>query len=341
VMAATVKVKMKTERPLMTRGAVLEEVKDHLPVRNIQALYRCGEARDWYFTFDSPSIVDEVGDTHFIGKSGAEVEVERIDKRRVRFRVHWYPFFMDISSIEQHMDRFGSRIQLEYETQNYDGVRIKTGTISGTMISTENQFQSIPYRSTVCGRPVLLTVMGRASVCLRCGQVGHQRATCPQRDQPRSYAAATRGDNSEWTIVSRKQDKPRTVTGPVRSENDKQQDEPLSGESEVGENMGPPQDKRGRGKDNGNMVPPQDKRGSGVVDEEEDMVVLETERDSREQQRCKDRKRQREPEDTNAKKAKDKEEETDLDNLDLEEVKPILSLVLHPPGSEETIEVDQ
>ena len=68
--------------------------------------------------------------------------------------------------------------------------------------------------------------------------------------------------------------------------------------------------------------------------------MLETERDSREQQRCKDRKRQREPEDTNAKKAKDKEE-TDLDNLDLEEVKPILSLALHPPGSEETTEVEQ
>jgi hypothetical protein len=36
---------------------------------------------------------------------------------------------------------------------------IKTGTISGTMISTENQFQSIPYRSPVCGRTVLLTVI--------------------------------------------------------------------------------------------------------------------------------------------------------------------------------------
>jgi hypothetical protein len=243
---------------------VLEEVKDHLPVSNIQALYRRREARDWYFTFDSPSIVDELGDTHFNGKIGAEVEVERINKRRVRFQVHWYPFFMDISSIEQHMDRFGSRIQLEYETQNYDGVRIKTGTISGTMISTENQSQSIPYRSTVCDRPVLLTVMGRASVCLRCGQVGHQRATCPQKDQPRSYAAATRGDNSEWTTVSRKQDKPRTVTGPVRSENDKQQDEPLSGESEVGDNMGLPQDKRGRGKDKGIMIPRQTSAGVGL-----------------------------------------------------------------------------
>lgn len=75
VLAATVKVKMKTERPLMSRGAVLEEVKDHLPISNLEALYRCGEARDWYFLFDSPSIVDEVGETQFIGKSGAEVEV--------------------------------------------------------------------------------------------------------------------------------------------------------------------------------------------------------------------------------------------------------------------------
>ena len=162
------------------------------------------------------------------------------------------------------MDRFGPRIQLEYETQNYDVVRIKTGKISGTMISTENQFQSIPYRNTVCGRPVLLTVMGRASVCLRCGQVGHQRATCPQRDQPRSYAAATRGDNSEWTTVSRKQDKPKTVTGPVRSENDKQQDEPLSGESEVGENMGPPQDKRGRGRITETWSPRKTSAGLGL-----------------------------------------------------------------------------
>lgn len=42
---------------------------------------------------------------------------------------------MDMNTIEQHMEKFGSRIQLEYETQNYDGVRLKTGTISGTMIS--------------------------------------------------------------------------------------------------------------------------------------------------------------------------------------------------------------
>lgn len=175
--------------------------------------------------------------------------------------------------------------------------------------------------------------MGRASVCLRCGEVGHQRATCPQRDQPRSYAAATRGDSTKWTTVSRKQDKQQP-----KSTRTEQRDEPLSGESEVAGNMGPPQDRRGRGQDTENMVPPQDKRGSGVVvEEEEDMVATETERENREQ-RSNDRKRPRETEDTNAKKVK---EVADEDHLDLEEVKPILSLVLHPPGREEIIEVDQ
>jgi hypothetical protein len=126
------------------------------------------------------------------------------------------------------------------------------------MISTENQFQSIPYRSTVCGRPVLLTVMGRASVW---------PIFSPTSLSPESGSSCCLSFS--------------LLTGPVT----------VLGLSCFLETV--------------------------VQDEEEDMVVLETERDSREQQRCKDRKRQREPEDTNAKKAKDKEEETDLDNLDL------------------------
>jgi len=81
-------------------------------------------------------------------KSGAQCDVE------VRFRVHWYPFFMGVVSAPQHMEKFGSRIRLEYETQTYDGVKKKTGTTPGTMTSTEKQFQNIPYRS---GRPVLLS----------------------------------------------------------------------------------------------------------------------------------------------------------------------------------------
>lgn len=50
---------------------------------------------------------------------------------------------------------------------------------------------------------VLITVMGRQTVCLRCGEIGHQRTTCPSRQARKLYAAATRGAEQEddWTKV--------------------------------------------------------------------------------------------------------------------------------------------
>ena len=74
------------------------------------------------------------------------------------------------------------------------------------------------------------------------------------------------------------------------------------------------------------MVPTQNRRGSGVVEEEkiEDRTKNE-------------RKRPREPEDTNAKKVKD---DDDADSLEQEEIKPVLSIGLLPPGSDNVIEVD-
>jgi hypothetical protein len=32
---------------------VLQEVKDSLPLAEVEAVYKCGEGRDWYFTFTS------------------------------------------------------------------------------------------------------------------------------------------------------------------------------------------------------------------------------------------------------------------------------------------------
>ena len=85
---------------------------------------------------------------------------------------------------------------------------MKTGTISGTMVCSESQYQSIPYRGHIHGS---ITVMGRQTVCLRCGDMGHQRSTCPHKPA-KSYAAATRGDNQEeWQTVGSSRHTPSTT----------------------------------------------------------------------------------------------------------------------------------
>lgn len=53
---------------------------------------------------------------------------------------------------------------LTYETRSYDGIKVKTGTLSGTMICSEKQYNSLPYRGNINGRIFLITVMGRQTV---------------------------------------------------------------------------------------------------------------------------------------------------------------------------------
>ena len=349
-----------------TRAAVLQEVKGKLPLDELEAVYKCGEGRDWYMTFTKVETAIRLSDETFRSNSGTTVRIESLDRRRVRFRVHWFPFHMKGELVEEYMEEYGSQIKLEYETQNHDGVNMKTGTMSGTMVCSESQYQSIPYRGHIHGRLVLITVMGRQTVCLRCGDMGHQRSTCPLKTAKKSYAAAARGDaQGDWqTVGSSRTNKPvEEVTeemehvplspesevgaemGPPQDRREKGQENegtrehvPLSPESEVGVEMGPPQDRRGRGhgREETTLGPLQDKRRSGNVSDEEDEEVMDISKPVEE----KSRKRKKVTDETVKKKVKDNLNVNDNDNLDLtSDVKPILSIGLTPP-SNEIIEIE-
>jgi hypothetical protein len=57
--------------------------------------------------------------------------------------------------VEEFMEEYGSQVQIEYESQNFDGISMKTGTIAETICS-ESQYQSLPYRGNIHGRVVLI-----------------------------------------------------------------------------------------------------------------------------------------------------------------------------------------
>ena len=47
-MESSVRLKYGVGKVPETRGAVITDAKDHLPVKEITALYKCGEGKDWY-----------------------------------------------------------------------------------------------------------------------------------------------------------------------------------------------------------------------------------------------------------------------------------------------------
>jgi len=347
-MESSVRLKYGTGKFPGTRGAVIADIKEHVPAKEITALYKCGEGKDWYVTFTSPDVASGISDQTFTNSSGTTVKIESLDRRRVRFRVHWFPFHMKGELVEDYMELYGDNVDLSYDTQTYDGIQIKTGTMTGSMTCTEKQYNSLPYRANINGRVVLITVMGRQTVCLRCGEIGHQRATCPSRQTRKSYAAATRGaeqeDEDNWTQVGSRNvrqstanqavqpacpkpvpKEPEETHVPLSTESEvgeKEQHMPLSSESEVGEEKQhlPLSTESEVG---GDMGLPQDRRGRGQDDEEE----METKQTT-------SRKRKKDTNETVVKKVKD---DNDLDLTG--DTKPILSMGLVPP-SNEVIEIE-
>ncbi|XP_071151111.1 uncharacterized protein [Mytilus edulis] len=194
-MRKTMRVKFQGPRRINTRDKVLDEINDLVDIRKLTAIYKCGEGAEWYLSFEDESEC-EVGDGDTrSGKMGMKVRFERIDRRAVKFRLHWYPLHMSLDLVRQFFGRYGTKVHLWYEDQVYGtDLRLKTGVIAGAMICGEREYLELPYRTVLYNRPVLLTVLGRQAQCLKCGGLGHQRATCPSQKtqqhpvQPRSYA---------------------------------------------------------------------------------------------------------------------------------------------------------
>ncbi|CAC5407273.1 unnamed protein product [Mytilus coruscus] len=165
------------------------------------------EGNEWYVTFITDNEVEALGDgTRRSCKESGSVYFDRIDARLVRFRIHWFPLHMKKELLEEWLKNFGSNVKLEEDFMEYNGMKLKTGSLSGSMRSNETQYNSIPYRRMVYNRPVLITVLGREPVCLKCGERGHQRSAFPDNPTRMTYAKAVSvpetDRNGESTQVS-------------------------------------------------------------------------------------------------------------------------------------------
>lgn len=154
-MSSTLRIRFENGISNQTREALIREIRSELTVK---ALVR--EGREWYLTFDNTDIVDRHGDTTIESSTGTTFSLERIDKRRVKFRIHWYPFHMKPEPVFHLMNKYGTDVKMNYDTNNYEGISLKPGA----MFCTESEVQDLPYRGIIANKRVPITVVGRVNL---------------------------------------------------------------------------------------------------------------------------------------------------------------------------------
>lgn len=200
---------------------VLNAIEGLVATHQVEAIYRTGETSDWYVVFETAEETDQygTGETRFLDND-YKVTIDRIDRRRVNLRVHWFPMYMNKDLVEGYFGEYGTHVTTEYATVDLDGILVKTGIIDITMVVTAQAYDSIPYKTAIYGRNILVTIAGRIPECLKCGERGHTRSDCPQGyranrgnrdgrgdrngrdDRPGSYAGAViHGSSGESTTV--------------------------------------------------------------------------------------------------------------------------------------------
>lgn len=286
-MGRTLRVRFDGDRRVTTREKVLGEINEIVDVKDLEAIYKCGDGPAWYLCFKTSDTVDRLGDKErYDGHDGMKIKVERIDRRKIKFRVHWFPLHMNLELVSQFMSRIGKNVVVRHEEQTYGALRLKTGAIAGEMVVSAKEYEDIPYKTMIYNRTVLITVLGRTVKCLKCDAYGHHGFTCPQnsRSGVTSYAGAARSRNEEdlengpparQTREGAREEEvtdtqPRSYAAVAAEEKNGPRARQAREGARKEDVMGPAQDRRARGqeanRDRG--ISPQDKRGRRDSEEE-------------------------------------------------------------------------
>ena len=167
--------------PPDTRNWIIKSVKKCATVESIEAVFKLADGK-WYVTLDHEDSVVQVTSAAWDSLT-PKVTVQRCDRRMVNLRVNWLPVWIDISTVEQYLSQYGIVKQCQRETETFEGVTFKNGSIKVVLDIPEKDFAKLPHKTVIASCSVLLTVAGRPPFCLKCKEVGHIRKDCPKNKQ--------------------------------------------------------------------------------------------------------------------------------------------------------------
>ncbi|KAM7310283.1 uncharacterized protein ISCGN_007196 [Ixodes scapularis] len=162
----------------------------------------------WLATFHSTTAKDRLLASQELLIKGKRCILIDPKNSEIRLKIHWVPYHVSDDTVRRALEKYGKVHEVVREmwrAQGFQGVQSTTRLVRITLKEGVNK-ERIPNQLRFFGGTALVSVPGRAPLCLRCEQTGHIRRDCriprcedchrfghTKADCVRSYAAATAG----------------------------------------------------------------------------------------------------------------------------------------------------
>ena len=184
----------------ISRSDIVRALSNVMALDDVVGLWRGEAGYIWFIEVDAISTADTlVQHMNFMASGERLIKAMYYDWQEVMVRLHWVPGFVDSNWVTILMSRYGKVKSVERETINVDGLCVETGERRVYLYVSEKQRLSMPHLIKCDdGVTCLLTMKGRSPMCLKCGNEGHTRVSCPgqvretaaSRALPPTYATA-------------------------------------------------------------------------------------------------------------------------------------------------------
>ena len=158
------------------RDDVEEAVFQHVQKSEVESLYTTTSPKNYFITFKQVSVYEEFL-TKTVNISGAQVKPLPFDCLDIEARLHWLQEEVPDEMIAFFLEEFCDDVSTIKHEVDENG--IKSGVRIATIRLLNHQRNDFPHILMLQPqRPMLITIPGRAPLCLRCHHLGHVRAAC-------------------------------------------------------------------------------------------------------------------------------------------------------------------
>ena len=190
----TVKLTMSRGSSFVTAQQLLADIEGRLGGAQLEVIYQTGRSYIWFLEFSTENGCRCFIEGGPVRGEGYEAEVQGLCEQRTLIKVHWIPSYVRLSFLGNWFADYGRVHAIKRDkVMVTESERAEGGTIFVQITMTEQGMAALPHVVTFNkGITMLLTLPGRAPLCLKCRCTGHIRRECPQGGPPKTPANSAR-----------------------------------------------------------------------------------------------------------------------------------------------------